>query len=207
MKTLDELTHIVAKNIVYYRKMNHMTQVDLAKKISYSDKAISKWERAEALPDVYILSLLSEVFGITVNELLKESSIEEIKNNKKRSQGSFIFNKVFISLLSSGLVLFISVALFAILTMIFPNEKRFWVVFIYAIPIISIIFIVFAKLYWTKLTRFIFISTLNWSIALSIFITLEEFYPIDYSWLLFIISAAFEILTIFWYLRKTRIKD
>ena len=48
----------VAKNLVYYRKLNKMTQNELAQKLNYSDKAISKWERGENLPDLYILQVL-----------------------------------------------------------------------------------------------------------------------------------------------------
>lgn len=204
MKTLEELTNIVAKNITYYRKINRWTQLELAQKISYSDKAISKWERGESLPDVYILMSLSEIFGVKVNDLLEEKSVSEIVNGKKEKQKSFLYNKIIIAILSSALVMFIAVVAFALLQMIFPNEKNFWLSFIYALPIIAIIWIVFAKLYWKPWVRFISITALNWFVSLSIFTTVSTFTSNSFLWLLFIISAAFQVLIIFWYLRKRK---
>ncbi len=204
MKTQEELTNIVAKNITHYRKINRWTQLELAQKISYSDKAVSKWERAESLPDVYILMLLSEIFGVKVNDLLEEKSVNEIINDKKEKQKSFLYNKIIIAILSSALVMFIAVVVFAILQMIFPNEKHFWLSFIYALPFIAIIWIVFAKLYWKPWVRFVAITALNWFISLAIFTTASTFSSNNFLWLLFIISAAFQVLIIFWYLRKKK---
>ncbi len=204
MKSLEELTHIVAKNLTYYRKLNHLTQLDLAEKISYSDKAISKWERAEALPDVYILTLFADIFHITVNDLLTEKSIKEIEHQEKEIKKSFLYNKFVISLLAAGLVLFIAVVLFAFTKIIAPKVSFSWLYFIDALPIISIIYIVFSKLYWKPWARFISISFLNWSLALAIYLSLDVFFNIKYLWMLFIIAAAFEVLVIFWYLRKRK---
>ena len=49
------LRHQIAENIAYYRRQNGDTQAELAKKLNYSDKSVSKWERAEGTPDVFIL--------------------------------------------------------------------------------------------------------------------------------------------------------
>ena len=69
MKNEELFKQIIAKNLTKYRKINNLTQLDLAEKLSYSDKAISKWERGESLPDVYTLSILAEFYGITLNDL------------------------------------------------------------------------------------------------------------------------------------------
>ena len=49
-----------------------MTQLELGTVLNYSDKAVSKWERGEAIPDAYVLLQLSEIFGVSVDYLLKE---------------------------------------------------------------------------------------------------------------------------------------
>ena len=67
---MDELKQTVAKNITALRTANKMTQLELGKEISYSDKAVSKWERGEAIPDAYVLLKLSKLFGVTVDYLL-----------------------------------------------------------------------------------------------------------------------------------------
>jgi len=64
------------------RKTRKMTQKDLASKLNVSDKAVSKWERGLSCPDISLLSLLSDILGITINELLKgEKNGEEVIND------------------------------------------------------------------------------------------------------------------------------
>ena len=60
-----ELKETITANLIKYRKTNSYTQAALAEKINYSDKAVSKWERGESIPDLYTLTLLAELYGIT----------------------------------------------------------------------------------------------------------------------------------------------
>ena len=66
------LRRTVAKNIAAYRKSHKDTQLDLARKLNYSDKSVSKWERGEGLPDVYILAQIAQLYGVTVSNLIGE---------------------------------------------------------------------------------------------------------------------------------------
>ena len=66
------LRRTVSKNIAAYRKAHKDTQMDLAAKLNYSDKSISKWERGESLPDIYILTRIADLYGITVSNLIGE---------------------------------------------------------------------------------------------------------------------------------------
>ena len=65
----DRLAEIIGKNIMRLRKMANMTQSDLAEQLNYSDKSVSKWEQGNGIPDVRILVRLSELFGVTLDEL------------------------------------------------------------------------------------------------------------------------------------------
>lgn len=56
--------------ILKLKKENNMTQKELAEKLHVTDKAISKWERGLSFPDIMLLKPLSEIFGITITELL-----------------------------------------------------------------------------------------------------------------------------------------
>ena len=53
---MDDIKNNIAVNIAECRKRLNLTQAQLAEKLNYSDKAVSKWERAEAVPDIYIFS-------------------------------------------------------------------------------------------------------------------------------------------------------
>ena len=52
------------------RKENNMTQLQLAEKLNVSDKAVSKWERGLGCPDIFLLSDLSDIFGVDPEKLL-----------------------------------------------------------------------------------------------------------------------------------------
>lgn len=69
---MKDLKEIVAKNITELRQGARLTQLELGNAISYSDKAVSKWERGEAVPDAYVLLKLADIFGVTVDYILKE---------------------------------------------------------------------------------------------------------------------------------------
>ena len=66
----EKLKNQIGANIAAYRKNAGLTQAGLAEKLNYSDKAVSKWERGDSIPDVLTLMALAEQFGITVNDLL-----------------------------------------------------------------------------------------------------------------------------------------
>ena len=70
MEEKQDLTRILAANIAARRKSAGMTQAGLAEKLGYSDKTVSKWERAEGVPDVLCLKRMADLFGVKVDDLL-----------------------------------------------------------------------------------------------------------------------------------------
>ena len=85
---LQDLNQTIAENLLLYRKLHGFTQSELAECLRYSDKSISKWERGEAVPDIGVLFTLSEIYGITVSELIGQSekckeTQEKLKNADK----------------------------------------------------------------------------------------------------------------------------
>ncbi len=67
---MEDLKVVFAGNLINLRTRAGMTQAELAEKINYSDKSVSKWERAEALPDVSVVKSMAELFGVTVDYML-----------------------------------------------------------------------------------------------------------------------------------------
>ncbi len=57
--------------ICVLRKANGLTQRELAEKLNVSDKAVSRWERDEAMPDLTLIPVLADIFGVTADELLR----------------------------------------------------------------------------------------------------------------------------------------
>jgi len=75
---MENLRLIIARNITELRREAGLTQLELAEKLNYSDKAVSKWERAESVPDIAVLKAVADLFGVTVDELISEKGITAV---------------------------------------------------------------------------------------------------------------------------------
>ena len=74
---INECRLVVASNIIRLRTGAGLTQAELGEKLNYSDKSISKWERAAALPDVLVLHQMAEMFGVDIDYFLAEHGDKE----------------------------------------------------------------------------------------------------------------------------------
>ena len=84
MEEKQDLTRILAANIAARRKSAGMTQAGLAEKLGYSDKTVSKWERAEGVPDVLCLKRMADLFGVKVDDLLCPPGEEPAANRCRK---------------------------------------------------------------------------------------------------------------------------
>ena len=182
----DEATlrKTVAKNIAAYRKAHHDSQLDLATKLNYSDKSVSKWERGESLPDVYILSQIADLYGVSVSALIGE--IQPPKESKPHYH-------MFILLLSLALTMAVATLLFSMF-MICKVDYPAWMFFVYALPVCSIICIVFTSLWWGILWQGVSVSALIWTLGLSLYLSFE----LENVSLIFLVCAALQVLTVLW---------
>ena len=73
---MTDLKQIFAANLQSLRQARGMTQTDLGEQLNYSDKAVSKWERGESIPDASVLKQISSIFGITLDNLLTDHTNE-----------------------------------------------------------------------------------------------------------------------------------
>ena len=86
---LEDLKVITASNIINLRTKAGMTQAELGELLSYSDKSISKWERAEAIPDAFVLKSMSEIFGVSVDYILSAHDKWQPEPEKAEPVGAF----------------------------------------------------------------------------------------------------------------------
>ena len=193
---MKDLREIIAKNISELRTDNGLTQAKLAEKLNYSDKAISKWERAEAVPDVSVLKMLADFFGVSVDYLLTEvHSRDQIKN--KNASVNRRKNRFLISLLATSLVWLVATLVFVVLTG-FETVLPVWIPFIYAVPLSSIVLLVFNSIWGRRRLNFLIITVLIWSTLLSVFLSLIVS-PIHYNlWPVFIIGVPAELILFLW---------
>lgn len=167
---MEDLKFITAANIISLRTKAGMTQAQLAELLNYSDKSVSKWERAEAVPDAYVLKHMSEIFGVSVDYLLSShNDWEPISQKQKRRYRSEII--VLISMVGIWTLAFFIFIIGWIL------GHLFWMVFIYAIPISLITLLVFNSVWENGKRNYYIISTLVASIFVMFYLALLRWNP------------------------------
>ena len=178
---MDDLKYTTASNIINLRQKAGMTQSELAALINYSDKSVSKWERAEAVPDAYVLKKMSEIFGVTVDYLL---SPHDGWNQDPRQKKPAYSNQVIILLSVTGvwmlaLILFISLWLLGNLV---------WIIFIYAILFSMLVLLVLNSVLEQGKHNYFIISALLLSVVASLYFSFLYFGKQNY-WQLFLLLA------------------
>ena len=185
----EALRAAIARRIAFYRRQAGHTQADLAEKLSYSDKSVSKWERGEGVPDIYVLARIAELYGVTVNDLISE---ETPKTPRKPH--------LLVTLLSLGLVWLVATVAFFVLKLFCPTMPRVWLCFIYALPVCSILLIVFSSLWCGWILRGVATSLLVWTLAVSIHLTVM----MRNIQLIYIVGAVLQVLCIQFVILKMR---
>ena len=199
MENENKQQELLAKNLVYYRKASGLTQLELAEKFNYSDKSISKWERGEGFPDVFVLKSLADFYGINVDDFYSEEHKKiTVKHNQKRKQ-------IFIRLLSIGIGLLVTFLTFFLLDTLLPKESVFkpWLVFIYGLLVVSIIWLVWEFIYHKRFIRMLATSAVIWTAALSIYLTFFVLMEKNL-YLIFIVGVPLQILEILWFLFRNK---
>lgn len=189
----------LAQNIALHRKHLKLTQAELAEKLNYSDKAVSKWERAEAVPELNVLVQLSELFGVTIDSLLKPCVGKKV--HKTHNLGK---RRLTLAIWSTSIVWLVATLCFAFIGIIFPTIENTWLSFIIAIPITMIVLLVFTSVWGKNLWNFIFTSMLIWTALLSVFLVLFFALPQPPTnlWLVFIIGVPLHIFMAFIFLYR-----
>ena len=201
MENEKDLQDLLAKNLAYYRKASGLTQLELAEKFNYSDKSVSKWERGEGFPDIFVLKSLADFYGITVDDFYQvEHTAVNMTQGKKRKQ-------IFLTLLSIGVAWLVATAAFFFLDTLLNKNVAFkpWLCFIYAIFATGIIWLVWEFIYHNRLRRMFATSLIIWSAALSIFLTFYVIMNLPLP-LLFVVAVPLQLLEILWYLFRMKKK-
>ena len=193
-----DLKLITAKNITDLRTAAKMTQLELGNAISYSDKAISKWERGEAVPDAYVLLQLATLFGVTVDYILKEHEGEPSPKVKvTRANHASVSALAIIAVFTVFAIAFITVYLAA--------HVSYWLFFAYATVISLILLTVFNSLWGKKKLNLLIVSALVSSIIATVYLILL---PIGNFWqILFLIIPALLIVLCGFKLKRKRVSD
>ena len=193
---MTDIKQIIAKNISALRQDKELTQIELAEKLNYSDKAVSKWERGESLPDISVLTQIADLFEVPLDYLVRRehNSPHEITTPKGRT----VKNRGFITGMAVLLVWLVATVIFVILYSI-PNINTTGVLlsFIYAVPTTLVVWLIFNCIWFNKKRNFLIISLLMWCTLGATYLTLALL-ALKNLWLIFIVGIPSQIIIILW---------
>lgn len=170
-----------------------MTQAELAEKLSYSDKAISKWERAESIPDIYILKKIADMFGVTVDWLIKDNGDRPVTESNRKAR-----NHKLITLISAASVWVIAIIVFVSCWIANKAVADLWLIFVAAVPATAILLLIFNSIWGTRrrLKNMLIISSLIWSGLTLVFLVLLRLAGMTSAWMLFLIGIPAEVVVV-----------
>ena len=185
---MENVKETLAKNLSELRRERKITQQELAKKLNYSDKAVSRWEHGETLPDIETLCKICDIYGVKFEYLLQK---EKPQGGRFR-QIDEMPNKVLIALIAVVCVWLSAIMYYTGMTMLF--EQNAWYIFIWAIPLSSVCAQICNRfLFQSKIMKYVCASVTAWSMLLSVYVQLLYTFG-ENLWLLFILGIPIQLL-------------
>ncbi len=203
---MEDIKSTVAKQIAALRAQNGMTQLELAEQLHYSDKAVSKWERGESIPELATLVAIADLFDVTLDELIRnrkpaEASASSVSVTDKKKHA----NRSIVTAISILLVWFLASLAFVVLDLLPSDVHHHWLAFIYAIPISAIVWLVLNSVWFNRRRNYLIISLLTWSLLAAIHISFVAF-SINI-WQVYLLGAPGQLVILLWsglYRKKAR---
>ena len=181
-----------------------MTQLELAEKINYSDKTVSKWERGESLPDIVVLKTVADLLEVTLDYLVEEEhegkpvTKEMLDKNYRRNCYIITGTSIFIVALMATLI-------FVILAMIFPGTSYPWLCYAYSVPVALIVWLVFNSIWFNPRKNFMIVSLMVWSLLLALYMTFSMLG--FYIWPILLVGIPAQMIIVVWSKLKNKNKE
>ena len=196
---MNDVKATIAKNIAELRQKSGMTQLEFAEKLNYSDKAISKWERGESLPDITVLTTIAELFHVTLDYLVQsehvpEKSAEQLAQESEYAKNLRARNRGVITGLGILLVWFVAMLGFVLMELIFEAPRLHWQFFVYAVPVSAIVWLVFNSIWFKPRRNYLIVSLLMWSTLAAVYISFMNLHT--KLWQIFLLGAVGQIVVL-----------
>lgn len=186
---MKEINKIISNNLVALRKQNNLKQSDIAEKLNYSDKTISKWETGEIVPSVENLMELCKLYGVGIDQITREMTVEQVAEKKKDYSN---WNKLIISLLSISAVWILATIVFVYVKILFA--KSVWTTFVWAVPLSCVLGIIFNSLWGRRKYNFLYISIMLWTLIACFYLQFLKYNLIA----LFFIGIPAQVAILLW---------
>lgn len=191
---MENLKKTIGENLLKLRKSKNMTQLEFAKTFNFSDKAISRWERGEAMPDIEVLCQISNYFDISLDELVGKCVTDEIRMEEvlptlaDEIKGKVERHKKFSIALLWISAVWIVLSLSFTYCMMFLDYQAWWL-YIWGVPISTVVFMFFDFKWNLIKKKYILHSTLLWTLLLSIYLQTIHLNL----WLIFVVGIPIQV--------------
>jgi len=203
---MEDIKIIIGKNLAALRKKKKLTQIELAEKFNYSDKAVSKWEQGATMPDIETLCELCDFYGVTLDYLRDEKNILNPHYDTTKEK-TILVNHVIMTLLLASIVWMVATIIF-VYPIIFKHTKSsYWLVFVWSVPATCLTTLVANVIFFrrNKTVSFIFLTILVWSLLASVFLHFMIYTDVSYNlWMLFILGIPSQIILILWFIMRKK---
>lgn len=218
---MQDVKATLARNIAALRTAHGMTQLEFAEKLNYSDKAVSKWERAESMPDITVLLQIAAIFGVTLDALVSEdpaaiaqreeapaplplteeeqaaaAAAEEEERRAAVARANADRAHAMIAWMSVLLIWFIATSVYVLIAVLAPAPQFHYLAFVYAIPASAIVWLVFNSIWFRPRRNYFIISLLVWSLLAALVLTFRPFAP--GATVLFLLGVPAELAVLSW---------
>ncbi len=188
---MNDIKEIIRTNLVVLRKEHKLTQLELAEKIGYSDKAVSRWETGEVIPDVETLSSIANLYEIPITVFFEEYDKKTFQ--KKTFRDMDFGKKIAVFFLLEVVLWYLGIMFFIYRNTYF--EGRNWLIFIWLVPASFVVGLSFNFKWGTKLLTCILQSGLCWSFLTALYLQL-----LDYNlFMLFVSGVPMQAAIILWF--------
>lgn len=187
---MNQIETNISKNIKELRVASGMKQSELGEKIAYSDKTISKWENGSSVPDIVALGAVADLFGITVDDLIRENAADKLINREKKPSANQS-NDIVMLCLSVLSVFTIAVTVYVAFLII--KKVVFWQVFIWAIPVSAYLCAKYNKAHGNiKWVNTVLLSLICWGLIVAAYLQILSYNL----WPIFFIGVPIEAMII-----------
>ena len=190
VSSMEELRKIIGNNLAELRKRKGLTQLELAEKFNYTDRAVSKWENGDTLPEIEVLYQLCEFYGVTLDYLTHEDNARFVKDESAELSQT---NKISITALTISFVWVLAAVVFVI--SLLRNTPALWQAFVWAVPVSAIFVAIFNRRYFhRRLIAFLAFSVFVWTLITATYLSLLSMNL----WPVFIIGIPIQASLFFW---------
>ncbi len=197
MDDAENLREIIGRNIAGLRTGAKVTQLELAEMLNYSDKAISKWERGESIPDLVVMKRLADIFGVSVDYFLKEE--HDAGDYKKEPVPAVLRrNRTLVTLLAVSLVWLIATFLFVVINLAAPvSVFPTWLLYVYSVPVSFLLLLIFNSVWGNPKRNYLIISAFAWTLLAAVYLSVLTLVSLDI-WLVFMLGIPAQIIIVLW---------